>query len=97
MYAGYTSVALLVEALKATGPNPSHPALISALSGIKGFNAAGLLGTHSFDMSQRTGFVTGVDNCVWITKLTGSTFQLVPGADPICGTIVPGKTVSASS
>jgi branched-chain amino acid transport system substrate-binding protein len=36
-------------------------------------------------------------NCVWVTKLSGSTFELVPGADPICGTLVPGVTVSATS
>ena len=27
----------------------------------------------------------------------GTTFHLVSGADPICGAVVPGKTVSISS
>ncbi len=96
-YIGYTSIALLVQGLDAAGANPSKAALISALSGIHHYDAAGLLGTHSLDMSQRGGEVVGVDNCEWMTKLSGSTFQLVQGADPICGTIVPGKTVSPSS
>jgi branched-chain amino acid transport system substrate-binding protein len=36
-------------------------------------------------------------NCQWMTKLSGSTFQLVPGADPICGRLIPGLTVSPAS
>jgi hypothetical protein len=96
-YAGYTSVALLVEGLNAAGPDPGRAALISALSGITHFNAAGLFGTHSVNMADRSTAAVGVDNCYWITKLSGSTFQLVPGADPICGTVIPGKTVSPSS
>jgi ABC-type branched-subunit amino acid transport system substrate-binding protein len=96
-YAGYTSIALLVLGLDAAGPNPSHAALISALSGIKDFNAAGLFGSHKLDLGNRANVGVGVDNCFWVTKLVGSTFQLVQGADPICGTIIPGKTVSGSS
>jgi ABC-type branched-subunit amino acid transport system substrate-binding protein len=96
-YAGYTSVALLVAGLDAAGPNPTRAALISALSGITSFNAAGLYGTHSLDMGDRSTAAVGVDNCYWITKLSGSTFQLVPGADPICGSVIAGKTVSPSS
>ncbi len=96
-YAGYASVALLLEALKTTGPNPTHSSLITALNNVKGFNAAGLFGDHSFDLDNRTNTATGVGPCLYVTKLSGSTFQLVPGADPICGSEIPGKSVSASS
>lgn len=96
-YAGYTSIVLLVQALNAAGPSANHSAIINALSGITSWNGAGLFGTHSIDLSQRTVAAVGVDNCFWITKLSGSTFQLVDGEDPLCGTIIPGKTVSASS
>jgi ABC-type branched-subunit amino acid transport system substrate-binding protein len=98
-YAGYTSIALLIDALKTSGPNPSHSALITALEGVKGYNGAGLLGTHSFDLSyaNRPNTAIGIDGCLYMTKLSGSTFQLVTGADPICGTEIPGKSVSASS
>jgi hypothetical protein len=34
---------------------------------------------------------------VYVTKLSGQNFLLVPNADPICGTEIPGKSVSASS
>jgi ABC-type branched-subunit amino acid transport system substrate-binding protein len=96
-YSGYASVALLLDALKTTGPNPTHAELITALNNVKGYNAAGLFGSHSFDLGDRTATAVGVDACIYVTKLSGSTFQLVPGADPICGTEIPGKSVSASS
>jgi ABC-type branched-subunit amino acid transport system substrate-binding protein len=96
-YSGYTSTIMLVDGLKAAGSNPTQASFITALSGIHNWNAGGLYGSRTLDLSQREGFVLGVDNCFYVTKLQGSTFQLVPGADPICGDVVPGKTVSASS
>jgi ABC-type branched-subunit amino acid transport system substrate-binding protein len=95
-YAGYTSVALLVQGLQGAGSNPNQSGLINSMSRITSFNAAGLLGSHPINLSQRTGSA-GPDNCAWYTKYSGTTFQLVSGADPLCGTIVPGKTVSSSS
>ena len=97
MYNGYVSVGLLVQGLQAAGPNPTRASLISALSGIHDFTALGLYGSHHLDINDRQHIAGGVDNCSWITKLSGSSFQLVPGADPICGTVVPGVTVSPSS
>jgi ABC-type branched-subunit amino acid transport system substrate-binding protein len=96
-YVGYTSVALLVDGLNAAGSSPSQAKLITAFDGLHNFNAAGLFGSRSIDMSQRTNVAIGVDNCYWITKLTGTTFGLVANADPICGSIIPGKSVHASS
>jgi branched-chain amino acid transport system substrate-binding protein len=89
-YAGYTSIALLTQAIKMTGPNPTHRALISALSHITDFNAWGLLGNHPLNMSDRAASAIGPDGCGYYTKLEGTTFHLVPGADPLCGTLVPG-------
>ncbi len=96
-YAGYTSIAMLVQGLQAAGSNPTQAALIKALGGITDFNAAGLFGSHKLNLGVRTGAAVGVDNCYWVTKLSGSTFQPISGASPICGTIIPGKTVSPSS
>lgn len=95
-YAGYTSVALLIEGLKAAGASPTSASLITALGGVKNFNAAGLLGSHSFDLSDRGGTAIGVDGCLYVTKFSGSKFELVPGADPICGTEIQGKSAATS-
>jgi ABC-type branched-subunit amino acid transport system substrate-binding protein len=96
-YVGYTSIALLVQGLQGAGSSPTQASLIKALSGITNFNAAGLFGSHTLNLGVRTGAALGVDNCIWVAKLSGSTFQVVPGAIPICGSIIPGKTVSPSS
>jgi ABC-type branched-subunit amino acid transport system substrate-binding protein len=94
-YNGYLSVGLLVKGLQAAGSNPTQASLIQAMSNIHDWDAYGLVGDHHLDINNRT--AAGMTNCVWVTKLTGSTFQLVSGADPICGTLVPGITISPSS
>lgn len=94
-YNGYLSVGMLVRALRGAGTNATRASLLNALSGIHDWDAYGLVGTHHMDINNRS--ASGMTNCIWVAKLTGSTFQLVPGADPICGTLVPGATVSASS
>ncbi|MGF7239274.1 MAG: ABC transporter substrate-binding protein [Frankia sp.] len=96
-YWGYLSVGLLVQGLKAAGGTPSQAALIQALSNIHDYNAQGLFGSHKLDINDRVNIVTGADNCLWMSKLEGSSFKLVAGADPVCGTVIPGKTVSPSS
>jgi branched-chain amino acid transport system substrate-binding protein len=65
---------------------------------IRDWNAAGLFGSHSigFAMDQR-GLGSGADNCLWLTRYSGTTFHLVSGADPICGKVLPGKTVAPVS
>jgi ABC-type branched-subunit amino acid transport system substrate-binding protein len=91
-YNGYASILLLVQGLKAAGANPTQASLITALSAIHSFNADGLFGAHPIDINDRTG--ASADNCTWVTELSGSTFKLVPGADPVCGKVIPGATVS---
>jgi hypothetical protein len=92
-YNGYLSVAEMVEGLKAAGANPSRSKFISALDGVN-WNAMGLLGNHYQLAGNRTARPQGIDGCTWLTKLEGSQFQLVPGADPLCGDPLPGQTVS---
>jgi ABC-type branched-subunit amino acid transport system substrate-binding protein len=96
-YNGYTAVGLLVRALKATAGNKDSATLISTLSNIHDWDALGLFGSHKLDLSDRTNAASGVDNCLWVTKLEGSTFKLVSGADPVCGKTLAGVKVSAST
>jgi ABC-type branched-subunit amino acid transport system substrate-binding protein len=97
MYNGYTSVGLLVRALKENGGNPDPAAVIASLEKIHDWDALGLWGTHKLDINDRENIVGGADNCTWATKLVGENFQLVKGADPICGKVLEGVTVSPSS
>lgn len=89
-YQGYAAVAMLLQGLKTAGPNPTRASLITALRGITDYDAAGLL-SKTYDISQRE-----QNLCIYVTKLSGTTFELVPGADPICGTLTT-KTVSAAT
>jgi branched-chain amino acid transport system substrate-binding protein len=97
-YIAYVAVDGFVAGLKAAGPNPTQASYINTMLGIRQYNAAGLFGSHTigFGMDQR-GQAAGADNCIWVTKYSGTTFQLVPGADPVCGTTIAGAKVSAAS
>ena len=95
-YNAYTSIGLLVRALKADGGSTKSSDIITALSNVHDWNALGLFGDHKLDINDRDNIVGGTDNCSWITKLNGSNFELVPNADPICGKTL-SVTVSASS
>jgi branched-chain amino acid transport system substrate-binding protein len=56
---------------------------------------AGLLGGHTinFGMDQRGVGGPGADNCLWFALFKGQSFSVVSGADPVCGTVIPGKSV----
>ena len=90
-YLGYLSVDALVQGLQAAGSNPTQSSVINALLGMHNYNGAGLYGNHSvaFDLAGR-GQNAGADGCEWITQYQGSTFHLISGLDPVCGTIIPG-------
>ncbi|MBL7488350.1 ABC transporter substrate-binding protein [Frankia sp. AgB1.9] len=96
-YNGYVSTGLLVRALKANGGNTAAASIISSLSSIHDWDAMGLFGSHKADINDRVNIVGGADNCTWVTKLEGDKFTLVKGATPICGALVPGKTVAPAS
>jgi ABC-type branched-subunit amino acid transport system substrate-binding protein len=94
-YNGYASIALLVEGLQKSNGATSSSALIAGLSAIHDFNAAGLYGDLKLDVNDRSGLKTL--SCIYVTKYDGKTFALVKGADPVCGTAIPGNTVSPST
>jgi branched-chain amino acid transport system substrate-binding protein len=96
-YGGYLSMGLLVQALKGAGSSPTSASLIKSLGSIHDWNGVGLLGDMKVDINDRKSFASGPNNCAWVTKLEGETFTAVAGADPICGKVVPGLTVSSSS
>jgi branched-chain amino acid transport system substrate-binding protein len=90
-YCGYLSILGLVQGLQGAGANPTQSSVITSLSHITDYTASGLWGGHySVNWSQRP---PGPTQCEWITKLSGQTFHLIAGADPVCGSVVEGKSV----
>ncbi|WP_238440961.1 ABC transporter substrate-binding protein [Frankia sp. AgW1.1] len=83
-YTGYAALAMFADALKASGGDATPARLIAGLNTLHAFDAAGLLG-QKIDLGQRGPTSKGVDNCVFVVKLVGKAFQLVKGAEPICG------------
>jgi ABC-type branched-subunit amino acid transport system substrate-binding protein len=96
-YSGYLAVGLLVRALKAAGSNPTQASVTTALSTIHDWDGLGLFGGHKVDINDRENLIGSPDECGWVTKLSGKSFTLVKGADPVCGAGIPGKTVSPAT
>jgi ABC-type branched-subunit amino acid transport system substrate-binding protein len=95
-YNGYASVGLLVRGLKAAGGSESSASILKGLSSIHDWDGLGLFGGRKIDVSDRASTPAGVGGCLWVARLEGSVFKTVPGADPICGSIIPGVTVKAN-
>jgi branched-chain amino acid transport system substrate-binding protein len=91
-YVGYLSATALVTGLNASGPNPTPAELISTLSQTRTVDDAGLLGAHPISFVPGQRIQSNV--CVYVTRYVGTNFQPVTGADPICGSVIPGRTVS---
>jgi ABC-type branched-subunit amino acid transport system substrate-binding protein len=90
-YCGYLSILGLVQGLEGAGAHPTPGSLITSLSHITDYQASGLWGGHfSVDWSKRP---PGPTECSWMTRLSRSTFHLIAGADPVCGDVIPGKSV----
>ena len=90
-YNGYASVDLLVDALKLVSGKVTQASLMTALNQVTGFDAWGLLGSHTITPSDRQGTPIGPDGCGYYTRLSGTNFELVPGADPLCGKLLPTR------
>ncbi len=66
--------------------------------GITNYAGAGLWGGRTIAFAlQGRGYVGGADNCTWIVQYSGTTFHLVRGMTPICGTTLQGQKVSSGS
>ncbi|WP_307873672.1 MULTISPECIES: ABC transporter substrate-binding protein [unclassified Frankia] len=93
-YTGYSSVGLLVRALKGTAANPTQASLIASLSTIHNWDALGLFGSQTADPNADQ---PAQDQCLFMAQLEGNSFKTVPGAEPICGKTIPGVKVAPAS
>jgi branched-chain amino acid transport system substrate-binding protein len=91
---GWVLADLFIRGLEAAGGNPTASSFISGLRKVNNYVAGGLY-AKPIDFSQfgNLGIGVGPGNCVYISKLQGSTFHVLPAANPVCGTST-GQTVS---
>jgi hypothetical protein len=97
-YQGYVSIDAMVQGLKAAGSNPTQASFINAMLGLSNYAGANLWSGHTlnFAVSAR-GKASGIDNCWWITQFQRTAFHPVTNMNPLCGALIPGKTVSLGS
>jgi ABC-type branched-subunit amino acid transport system substrate-binding protein len=99
-YNAYNGMLLLARAMQGASSDLSSAGLVTSLSKITDWDAAGLWGGNiHVDYANRASSESsvGVDNCEWMTKVQGSSFVLVSGADPICGAFISGSSTSSTS
>jgi hypothetical protein len=85
---------LMIKGLEGAGNNPTRASTLKALHGITDWNGNGLL---PYSINYATSFgKPAVANCVWLTRAGPKGF--VPmGANPVCGTYLPGTATASSS
>jgi branched-chain amino acid transport system substrate-binding protein len=79
----YLTLSAFVAGLKAAGPNPTRQSFMQAMSGIKNFNAGGLLAPEQINFRN----YAPTTGCLWVARLNGEKFSVVPGT-PICSALV---------
>jgi branched-chain amino acid transport system substrate-binding protein len=86
----------LVAALGKAGANPTSSSIISGFRDAT-WNAGGLY-ARPIDFSQFNnepgGIFEGAGGCTYIVQLLNGAFHPVPGLSPVCGSTVPGLTVT---
>jgi branched-chain amino acid transport system substrate-binding protein len=90
---GWVLADLFIRGLQAAGSNPTPAGFISGLRKVSDYVAGGLY-AKPIDFSQfgNLGIGVGPGNCVYISKLVGEQFQVIPAANPVCGNST-GQTV----
>ena len=87
----YLSMVAFGTGLKAAGDKPSQASFMTAMRAVKDYDADGIFAPAKFDFddyaAQGEGAVLG--HCVFAVKLSGTTFNVIPGT-PICGKTLDG-------
>jgi ABC-type branched-subunit amino acid transport system substrate-binding protein len=93
-YESWAGADLMIKGLQLAGPNPTRAGVITALRGLKSYDAGGLL-PKPIDYAT----VFGHDppqQCVWVLRAQKHGF--VPASpQPVCGTDIPGTSTVQSS
>jgi branched-chain amino acid transport system substrate-binding protein len=90
---GWVLADLFIRGLQAAGSSPTPAKFISGLRKVDDYTAGGLYAKPiNFGQFGNLGIGVGPGNCVYISKLVGKAFQVIPAANPVCGSST-GQTV----
>ena len=93
-YESWAGADLMIKGLQLAGSDPSHAKVITALRGIKAYDANGLL-PNPLDYATTFGH-DPPKQCIWVLRAARNGF--VPAqSQPFCGTDIPGTAVASSS
>jgi branched-chain amino acid transport system substrate-binding protein len=89
---GWLTGDLFVTGLQKAGSNPTPASFISGLRSDTDYNPYNMLtqGVNYSQFGQGTATLSP-GNCMYVAKLTGSTFAPISGANPVCGTNIPNS------
>jgi ABC-type branched-subunit amino acid transport system substrate-binding protein len=87
-YMGWITADLFIHGLVKTGPIVSRDGFIQALHSTS-WSGGGLEEVTDFSDARAGAFGLGPGNCIYVVRLLGKQFQSVPGAAPICGSVIP--------
>jgi branched-chain amino acid transport system substrate-binding protein len=92
IYESWLGADLMIRGLQLAGPNPTSAAVIKKLRGITSYNANGLLPDP---INYSTIFGHDLQrSCGWYFQAQPKGFVPVPGAQPWCGTDIPGTSTA---
>ena len=93
-YESWAGADLMIKGLEMTGRNPTRAGVITALRGLKSYDAGGLL-PKPIDYSSIFGH-DPPQQCVWVLQAQKHGF--VPASSqPVCGTDIPGTSTAQSN
>jgi len=93
-YEAWLGADLMIKGLQLAGKNPTRAGVITALRGVKSYNANGLL-PQSWDYATDFGH-DDAKSCSWM-MLAGKNGFTPVSAQPTCGTDIPGTATASSS
>jgi branched-chain amino acid transport system substrate-binding protein len=92
-YEAWLGADLMIKGLQLAGPNPTRAGVITALRGVKSYNANGIL-PQTLDFATDFGH-DDAKSCSWMMQAGKNGFTAV-SSQPFCGADIPG-TATASA
>jgi branched-chain amino acid transport system substrate-binding protein len=93
-YESWAGADLMIKGLQLAGKDPTRARVITALRGVKAYNANGLL-PNSINYATTFGH-DPPKQCIWVLRAAKNGF-IPTQTQPFCGTDLPGTAVASSS